>query len=353
MAGRAAVAAGAARGLGKAIAKELAARGVKVAALGLEEDALSEVASELPTASRWWGVDITDDVAMARVAEEMSRSMGPVSIVIANAGVAESGPLLGSDEGGRRRVIEINLIGSAVIARSFTPQLTRARGHYLQIASLASVGAVPMMSAYCASKAGVEAFAHSLRGERAPRPVGVNIAYLNWIDTDMIRDADRYAVMRTIRSSMPRPSRTTRSPDHMVHRVVASVERRAPSVYVPGWLWDSQIVRAGFPVVITRLSRRKLTHSRYSATELLGAGGRAAHSAGFGGRRAIGRPGRRSFPAGANGFSGRMSARHPPDGPVRADQVSDGMCRRWTLPPRSAARASFAPGGRRERRPPG
>ncbi|MFH9241684.1 SDR family oxidoreductase [Streptomyces anulatus] len=271
---------GAARGLGKAIAKELAARGVKVAALGLEEDTLSELASELPTAPRWWGVDITDDVAMARVAEEVSRGMGLVSIVIANAGVAESGPFLGSDEGSWRRVIEINLIGSTVTARSFMPQLTRARGHYLQIASLASVGAVPMLSAYCASKAGVEAFAHSLRGEMAPHGVGVNIACLNWIDSDMTRDADRYAVMRKVRSSMPRPARTTRSPDHMAHRVGASVERRAPSVYVPGWLWGSQIVRAGFPVAITRLSRRKLTHSRYSATGLLGAGGRAAHSAG-------------------------------------------------------------------------
>ncbi|MFJ3439136.1 SDR family oxidoreductase [Streptomyces cyaneofuscatus] len=277
--GRTAVVTGGARGLGKAIAEELADRGVNVALLGLEGDALAQVATELPTVSRSWHVDITDDDAMAHIAEDVHRVMGPVSIVVANAGVAEAGPFLGSDPDSWRRVIEVNLTGSAVTARSFLPQLLVTRGHYLQIASIASIGAVPMMSAYCASKAGVESFTHSLRAEMAYSGVSFGIAYLNWIDTDMIRDADRYAVMRKIRSHMPRPARPTRSAEHMARRVVASVERRAASVYVPGWLRSSQLVRGGLPGVITRLSRRKLTHSRYTATGLLGAGGRAARRA--------------------------------------------------------------------------
>jgi NAD(P)-dependent dehydrogenase (short-subunit alcohol dehydrogenase family) len=275
---------GGARGLGEAIARELAARGVNVALLGLEEDALAQVAAELPTASRSWHVDVTDDDAMARVAEDVPRRMGPVSIVIANAGVAEAGPFLDSDPDSWRRVIETNLIGSAITARSFLPHLLDTRGHYLQIASLASIGTVPMMSAYCASKAGVESFTHSLRAEMAHCGVSVGIAYLNWIDTDMIRDADRYTAMREIRNNIPRPARTTRSAEHMARRVVTSVERRALSVYVPGWLRSSQLVRGGLPSVITRLSRRKLTHSRYTATGLLGAGGRAAWRATVRGR---------------------------------------------------------------------
>lgn len=279
LSGRTAVVTGGARGLGKAVAEELAARGVNVALLGLEEDALGQVSTELPTASRSWHVDIADDDAMARVAEDVPRHMGPVSIVVANAGVAEAGPFLTSDPDSWRRVIEINLIGSAVTARSFLPQLLDTRGHYLQIASLASIGAVPMMSAYCASKAGVESFINSLRAEMAPCGVSVGIAYLNWIDTDMIRDADRYTVMRKLRSHMPQPARTTRSAEHMARRVVTSVERRAPSVYVPGWLRSSQLVRGGLPGMIAWVSRRKLTDSRYTATGLLGTGGRAARRA--------------------------------------------------------------------------
>lgn len=136
-----------------------------------------------------------------------------------------------------------------------------------------------MMSAYCASKAGVESFTHSLRAEMAPRGVSVGIAYLNWIDTDMIRDGDRYAVMSELRSSLPGPARNARSAEHMARHVVTAVERRTPSVYVPGWLRGSQLVRGVLPGMITRISRKKLTHSHFTATGLLGAGGRAARHA--------------------------------------------------------------------------
>ncbi|MFJ8765220.1 SDR family oxidoreductase [Streptomyces clavifer] len=278
--GRTAVVTGAARGLGRAVAEELAARGVRVALLGLEEDALARAAAGLPTVSHHWQVDVADDAAMARVAGEVSRRLGPVSIVVANAGVAEAGPFTDSDPDSWRRVIEVNLVGSAVTARTFLPQLLDTRGHYLQIASLASIGAVPMMSAYCASKAGVESLSQSLRAELAPRGVGVGIAYLNWIDTDMIRDADEHAVMRELRARMPPPARRTRPADDVARIVVGAVERRAPSVYVPGWLRSVQVVRAGLPGLIVRLARRELRRSHFTPTGLLGAGGRAAEAGG-------------------------------------------------------------------------
>ncbi|MFD9542464.1 SDR family oxidoreductase [Streptomyces sp. NPDC060022] len=278
LSGRTAVVTGAARGLGEAVARELAERGVRVALLGLEEEGLARTAGELPTASQHWHVDVTDDEAMARVAEEVVRRLGPVSVVIANAGVAEGGPFAESDPDSWRRVIEVNLVGSAITARTFLPQLLSTRGHYLQIASLASIGAAPMMSAYCASKAGVESFSHSLRAELAPRGVGVGIAYLNWIDTDMIRDADQHAVLRELRAHMPAPARKTYSPEYVARLVVDAVERRAPSVYVPGWLRSVQAVRAGLPGLVSRLARRELTRSQFAATGLLGAGGRAAEA---------------------------------------------------------------------------
>ncbi|MEU1365418.1 SDR family oxidoreductase [Streptomyces sp. NPDC005803] len=280
LSGRTAVVTGAARGLGAAIARELSGRGVRVALLGLEQDALARTAGALPTASRHWHVDVTDDEAMARVAEEVDRRLGPASVVIANAGVAEGGPFVDSDPDTWRRVIEVNLVGSAVTARTFLPQLLRTHGQYQQIASLASIGAAPMMSAYCASKAGVESFSHSLRAELAPRGVGVGIAYLNWIDTDMIRDADQHRVLRELRAHMPPPARKTYAPEYVARLVVDAVERRAPAVYVPGWLRGVQAVRAGLPGLVSLLTRRELTRSHFEATGLLGAGGRAAEAAG-------------------------------------------------------------------------
>ncbi|MFD5897692.1 SDR family oxidoreductase [Streptomyces sp. NPDC060366] len=276
--GRTAVVTGAARGVGEAVARELAARGARVALVGLEEELLARLAHELPTESEHWYADVADDGTMARVAGEVRERLGPASVVVANAGVAEGGPFLDTDLASWRHVIEVNLVGSAITAHVFLPHLLDTRGYHLQVASLASIGAAPMMSAYCASKAGVESFSHSLRPELATRGVGVGTAYLNWTDTDMIRDADQHAVLRELRAHMPAPARKVYPVEHVAVRLVDAVERRASTVYVPGWLRGVQAVRAALPTLVSRFARRELTRSEFSATGLLGAGGRAAEA---------------------------------------------------------------------------
>ncbi|MFG2511267.1 SDR family oxidoreductase [Streptomyces sp. NPDC048584] len=288
LAGRVAVVTGAARGLGAAMAEVLVERGARVALLGREERTLARVRDSLPTGtSVCWEADVTDDLGMHRVGAEIRARLGPVSVVVANAGVAEGGPFTESDPAVWRRVVEVNLIGSAITARTFLPDLIDTRGYLLQVASLASIGAAPMMSAYCASKAGVESFAHALRAEVAHRRVGVGIAYINWTDTDMVRDADEHAVLRELRGHMPAPARKVFPAAYVAGRLVTAVERRRASVYVPRWLRSTQFVRAAMPPVVTWLSRRELPRlaaaEPFSATGLLGAGGRADQAAGRGG----------------------------------------------------------------------
>ncbi|WP_336323749.1 SDR family oxidoreductase [Streptomyces lavendofoliae] len=277
--GRTAVVTGAARGLGEGLALRLAERGAKVALLGREEAALARVAERLGTESACWEVDVTDDARMAEVAGEVRERLGPPSVVVANAGVAEGGPFAESDPASWRRVIEVNLVGSAITARSHLAALFETRGYFLQVASLASIGAAPMMSAYCASKAGAESFAHSLRAEVAHRGVGVGIAYINWTDTDMVRDVDAHAVLRELRGHMPPPARRVHSVAHVAGRLVRAVERRRPTVYVPSWMRATQLVRAAMPPVVTALSRRELPRLAaarpFEPTGLLGPGGLA------------------------------------------------------------------------------
>lgn len=256
--GRTAVVTGAARGLGAALARELSARGMKVALLGREERTLRQVREELPGEGGCWEVDVTDDRGLAETGADIRARLGPPSVVIANAGVAEGGPFPESDPAVWRRVIEVNLVGSAATARTFIGDLTGTAGYFLQVASLASIGSAPLMSAYCASKAGVESFAHSLRAEMAHRHVGVGIAYINWTDTDMIRGVDDHAVLRELRGHMPAPARKVYPVEHVAGRLVDAVQRRRPSVYVPGWLRATQLVRAAMPPVVTALSRREL-----------------------------------------------------------------------------------------------
>ncbi|MFE5164914.1 SDR family oxidoreductase [Streptomyces sp. NPDC056697] len=285
--GQVAVVTGAARGVGELLARKLSARGAKVALVGLEPEELKRVSKRLPTDSAHWHADVTDAEAMARVAGEVVERFGAVDIVCANAGVAQAGPFLDSDETAWRRVIEVNLLGSVTTARAFLPALIASRGYLLQIASLAALAPAPMMTAYCASKSGVEAFAHSLRAELGHRGVRVGVGYLSWTDTDMVRGADQDEVMRELRQRLPWPAGRTYPLGPSVDRLVAGIERRSAHVYAQWWLRGMQSVRGYLPVFINAVGRREMRRAepRLTATRegrggrLLGEGGAADEKA--------------------------------------------------------------------------
>lgn len=152
LSGRTAVVTGAARGIGAAVARELAGRGMRVALLGHEGERLRQLADELPVPALAHEADVTDDAALARAADAVRTGLGTPSVVVANAAVADAGPFADSDPAQWRRIVDVNLTGSANTARAFLPDLTATKGYHLQIASLAAIGAAPMMSAYCASR---------------------------------------------------------------------------------------------------------------------------------------------------------------------------------------------------------
>jgi short-subunit dehydrogenase len=274
---------GAARGLGAALARELARRQARLALLGHEGARLEALAASLPTAALAIEADVTDSSGLDDAADEVRRRLGRPSVVVANAGIALGGPFATSDPVSWRRVIDVNLTGSAHTARAFLPDLIATAGYFLQVASLASIGATPMMSAYCASKAGVEAFAHALRAEVAHQGVAVGIAYPTWTDTDMIREAERFTATHELRTHMPPLARGIHPADAVAARLARAVERRRTAVYVPAWLRYLQAVRSAVPPVVLRLSRHELPRldagRPLRATGRLGAGGRADRAA--------------------------------------------------------------------------
>ncbi|MDT0437987.1 MULTISPECIES: SDR family oxidoreductase [Streptomyces] len=281
--GQVAVVTGAARGVGELLARKLSARGATVALVGLEPEALKEVAGRLHGEGGHWYADVTDHAAMTRVAQEVKERFGKIDLVVANAGVATGGPFADSDPDAWRRVIEVNLIGSAVTARAFLPQLAESRGYLLQIASLAALTPAPMMTAYCASKSGVEAFAHSLRAEVGHKGVRVGVGYLSWTDTDMVRGADQDEVMRELRQRLPWPSNKTYPLGPAVDRLVDGIERRSAHVYGQWWLRGMQGVRGALPGLIGTVGQREMRRfgPRLDGMRvgLVGAGGAADEQA--------------------------------------------------------------------------
>jgi NAD(P)-dependent dehydrogenase (short-subunit alcohol dehydrogenase family) len=283
LAGQVAVVTGAARGLGAALARELSARGARIALVGLEPERLAHVAASLPgpPGSSHWHADVTDAPAMAGVAEEVTARYRAVDIVVANAGVGLGGTFEEADEETWRRVIEVNLIGSATTCRAFLPALRYSRGYFLQIASLAAMAAAPMMTAYCASKSGAEAFAHSLRAELAPAGVRVGVAYLSWTDTDIVRAADEDETAREVRRRLPGPIGRTYPLAPAAARLATGIERRAAHIYAPPWLRTTQALRGALPPLITAVARRALHPGPPAPIRrtLLGPGGAAAERA--------------------------------------------------------------------------
>lgn len=277
--GKVAVVTGAARGLGAELARQLSAKGARVALLGLEPEELARVAEQCP-GSAWWELDVTDAAALQRAAAEVAERLGPADVVVANAGIAAGGPLLLADATSYDRVIEVNLLGSVRTVRAFLPQVVQTRGYVLQVASLAALVPIPMMGAYCASKSGVEAFAHGLRGEVAHHGVAVGVAYLSWTDTDMVRGADAREGLGGTRQELPGPLGRTYPLGPAVARLVAGIEARAPHVYAQRWIRGLGWIRAALPAVTARAPQRD---TRAAEERIRAAGPQASTPVGAGG----------------------------------------------------------------------
>lgn len=285
--GQVVVVTGAARGVGELLARKLAARGARLALVGLEPDELRNVAASLGGDAVAWTADVTDREAMARVAGEVAARFGRIDVVVANAGVATGGPFLDSDPDVFDRVIHVNLLGGIATARAFLPALIASRGYLLQIASLAAITPAPMMAAYCASKSGVEAFAHSLRAEVGYQGVKVGVGYLSWTDTDMVRGADEDDALRELRARLPWPVNRTYPLDPAVDRIVAGIVRRSPHVYAQWWLRGMQPIRGYLPSLLGGpLGRREMHRAQPALARdagvrrgLVGRGGAADESA--------------------------------------------------------------------------
>jgi NAD(P)-dependent dehydrogenase (short-subunit alcohol dehydrogenase family) len=182
--GRRVLITGAARGIGAALAERLHERGARVALMGLEEELLGSVAARCGEA--WWTrCDVTDREAVEDAVENAVGELGGLDVVVANAGVAAQLPIVGGDPEVMERTIAVNVLGVYYTLRAAGPHISHPNGYALPVASVAAALHLPLMGAYAASKAGVEALGNSLRIELRPTGARVGVAYFAEIDTDM------------------------------------------------------------------------------------------------------------------------------------------------------------------------
>jgi NAD(P)-dependent dehydrogenase (short-subunit alcohol dehydrogenase family) len=178
--GRRVLITGAARGIGAGLAQRLQDRGARVAAVGLEEDLLADLG-----ATHHAHCDVTDREQVDRAVEDAVEALGGLDVVVANAGVAAQLPLVGGDPEVMERTIAVNVLGVYNTLRAAGPHVSHKGGYALAISSVGAVVHLPLMGAYSASKAAVEALGNTLRIELRPSGARVGVAYFAEIDTDM------------------------------------------------------------------------------------------------------------------------------------------------------------------------
>jgi NAD(P)-dependent dehydrogenase (short-subunit alcohol dehydrogenase family) len=233
---------GAANGIGAETARQLVAKGAVVALLDRDETGLARLAGELGPRASAFVVDVAELASVEATATGVVERLGGIDVAIANAGI--SGPVATVatiDPLEFEQVIQINLLGVFNTVRAALPYVTDRNGYVLVTASIMSAIPGPTVSAYAASKAGVEAFGRALRIELDPTRVGVGIAYFGVIDTGMIHGtsassgiSDLLAVLPSF-AAKPAPVRAAGA------AIVSGIERRARRVYAPWyarWMLD-------------------------------------------------------------------------------------------------------------------
>ena len=256
LAGRRVLITGAARGIGAGLAQRLHQRGARVALAGLEPDLLAGTAARCGDAP-WWECDVTDrDQVEAAVAGAVDH-LGGLDCVVANAGVAAQLPLVGGDPAVMERTLQVNVMGVYNTVRAAGAHVEHRQGYALVVSSAAAAVHLPLLGAYSASKAAVEALGNTLRQELRPSGARVGVAYFSELDTDMTsRGFDTAAAKALLGGG---PSITGVTPLKVgIDALERGIARRSRVIVAPAWVGPVLPIRMLAQPVVEAATRRRL-----------------------------------------------------------------------------------------------
>ncbi len=229
---------GASSGIGAAIARELARRGVVVfGTIRRPQDAagLAKLGATPVT------MDVTDAAAIAKAQAEVERALAgrPLSGLVNNAGIPVAGPLELLPLAELRRILEVNVVGVVAVTQAFLPLLKQAHGRIVNISSVSGRAALPFMGPYAASKFALEGLSDSLRRELLPFGVDVIVVQpgsvqskiwdkVEAMDLSPYRGTPYGPALERFRDQALRGARRAPSPDGVARAVAKALTARRP-----------------------------------------------------------------------------------------------------------------------------
>jgi NAD(P)-dependent dehydrogenase (short-subunit alcohol dehydrogenase family) len=222
LAGKVVAITGGARGIGKATATALIAQGARVAIGDIDAPLAEQTASELGSGTVGLALDVTNRESFDAFLTEVENRVGPLDVVINNAGIMPIGPFVDETDSTAKRLVDINLHGvihgSKLALERFMP---RGRGHLVNIASVAGKGGFPGGATYCATKHAVVGLSEAIRAEMRKTDIDVSIVMPVVVNTELGSGLQRSRGIKVV------------EPDDVANAIVEALQTGRVDVYVP------------------------------------------------------------------------------------------------------------------------
>jgi NADP-dependent 3-hydroxy acid dehydrogenase YdfG len=179
LAGQTVAVTGAARGIGRATAKALQAQGMKVAIGDVDLQAARQTAEELGGSTIALELDVTDRPSFAAFLDATEQKLGPLDVLVNNAGIMQIGRFVDEDDVTARRMVDINLHGVILgMKLALERMIPRGHGHVVNISSQAGKYGAPGGATYSATKHAVVGLTEAVRGELRLMGADIDLSYV-------------------------------------------------------------------------------------------------------------------------------------------------------------------------------
>ena len=213
---------GGARGIGKATAQALVRQGARVGIGDLDVELARQTASELGSGTRAYELDVTSRPSFAAFLDSVESDLGPVDVLVNNAGIMPLGPFVEEDDITARRLVDVNVHGVMHGMKVVLPRfLERNRGHLVNIASTAGKAGFPGGATYCGTKHFVVGVSEAVRAEVRETPIEVSCVMPGVVNTELAAGLQQARGVKNV------------NPEDVANGIVEALQRPHFDVYVP------------------------------------------------------------------------------------------------------------------------